>query len=77
MTGNVRRRLEALEDKRPAAPPPDRTEARRKLKAFLDRLAEAHRGNLGKEETAEVRATAEAIRKRGAEMRAARGEGER
>lgn len=68
-----RRRLAALEDRRPAPPPPDRTEARRRMKAFPDRLLEAQRGNLGKEEAAEVRATAEAILERGAEMRESRG----
>ena len=71
---SIRRRLEVLEGRMPASEPPGRSEARQWMKESLGRIAEARRGNLSEEETAEVMAQAADIRRRMAEIR---GEGRR
>ncbi len=71
MTGNTRRRLEDLEararDTRPRTGSPD---ARRRMKEHLARLTELRGGGATVENTAELAATSEAVRRR-----RARGEG--
>ncbi len=67
--GNVRRRLEALEDRIPLPKPPDRTEARARMKAHLDQVARLRRGELSDQETAEVEAVSAAVERQLAEIR--------
>ncbi len=70
MTGNARRRLEGLEARarntRPRTGSPD---ARRRMKARLDRIAELRRGGATVENNAELAATSEAVERRRRELR--------
>jgi len=59
--GSVRRRLEALEERIPLPKPPDRTEARARMKARLDQVAKLRRGELSDQETAELEAVRTAL----------------
>lgn len=67
--GSVRRRLEALEDRIPLPKPPDRTEARARMKAHLGQVARLRRGELSYEEAAEVEAVSVAVERRLDEIR--------
>ncbi len=67
--GNVRRRLEALEDRIPLPKPPGRTEAQARMRAYLDQVARLRRGELSEEEAAEVEAVSAAVERRLAEIR--------
>lgn len=65
------RQLKALEDRIPAKQPgpPGRSEARERMKEYLDRIAKARRGNLSEEEVAQVEAVNTAIQRRLEEIR--------
>ena len=67
--GNVRRRLEVLEERYPLPKPPGRTEAQARMRAHLDQVARLRRGELSEEEAAEVEAVSAAVERRLAEIR--------
>ena len=69
MRSNVHKRLEDLEGRQRQASPRRSSDARRRMKEHLDRLAALRRGELGEEEAAEVEATNTAIERRIAQIR--------